>query len=389
MTASEQLNLFKSPPSASIEEEALEVKTENPDYLKRQIITYIGNKRQLLPFIEKGINVAKDRIGKEKITFLDLFSGSGVVSRAAKKHSQKIIANDLEGYSKVINECYLTNSESIDWKELSEIHESVVKRIESEWEPGFLTRLYSPENEEEIKKGERVFYTRRNATYLDTARKVIETIPHEYKKLFLAPLLSQASMHANTSGVFKGFYKNKDGIGQYGGSAKNALSRITRDIHIEKPVLSNFSCEHEVTQQDAASLIEDIDEVDIAYLDPPYNQHPYGSNYFMLNLICKYQEPEDISKVSGIPKTWNRSSYNKRKEAQDELFNVIEKCRAKFILISYSSEGFIEHEAFINELNHCGKVSVMDTKYNTFRGSRNLRERNIHLTEYLYLIEKN
>lgn len=381
----EQLNFFSEP---SIGRKNKKEVVEHSDYLKKQIITYIGNKRQLLPFIEQGINIAKEKIGSDKISFLDLFSGSGIVSRAAKKHSYKIISNDLESYSKHINECYLSNKDSIDWNVFHKLQKEFYSKIESEWSPGFITDLYSPKDEKNIQKGERVFYTRRNAIYLDTARKIINDIPNEYQKLFLGPLLSQASMHTNTSGVFKGFYKNKEGIGQYGGTAKNALSRITRDINVETPILSEFSCEYSILQKDAKSVVEEIEEVDIAYLDPPYNQHPYGSNYFMLNLLADYKIPENISQVSGIPNNWNRSNYNKRKKAQEELFSVIEKCPAKFILISYSSEGFIDHDAFLNELNHCGKVSVMDTQYNTFRGSRNLKERNIHLTEYLYLIEK-
>lgn len=361
---------------------------EDPDFLKRQLITYIGNKRQLIPFLEQGINVARKKIGKDKIVFLDLFSGSGVVSRAAKAYSSKVIANDLEKYSKVINECHLKNKAEVNWKELDDIYNYINEEIRKRWCPGFITELYAPANEEKIERGERVFYTRRNAIYLDTFRTVLNDIPNEYKTLFLSPILSQASMNANTSGVFKGFYKNKDGIGQYGGQGKNALSRILRDINVEKPVLSNFESDYSVHQEDSIKLLHDIDEVDIAYLDPPYNQHPYGSNYFMLNLLVDYEKPKDISKVSGIPKTWNRSKYNKKKTAENELFDAIKKCKAKFILISYSSEGFVEHESFINNLKHCGNVSAMDTQYNTFRGSRNLRDRNIHLTEYLYLIEK-
>ena len=59
--------------------------------------------------------------------------------------------------------------------------------------------------------------------------------------------------------------------------------------------------------------MEQLPPVDVAYLDPPYNQHPYGSNYFMLNLLASGREPaaEELSQVSGIPKNWNRSHYNK------------------------------------------------------------------------------
>ncbi|MFC6911564.1 DNA adenine methylase [Novosphingobium lubricantis] len=93
----------------------------------------------------------------------------------------------------------------------------------------------------------------------------------------LAPVLSQASMYANTSGVFKGFYKNKQGVGQFGGTARNALSRIKRDITVQAPIFSNFVCESRIYNCDANYLVREIDPVDIAYFDPPYNQH-YGSN---------------------------------------------------------------------------------------------------------------
>ena len=55
--------------------------------------------------------------------------------------------------------------------------------------------------------------------------------------------------------------------------------------------------------------------LDLLYLDPLYNQHPYGFNYFMLNLLCDYRRPERISRVSGIPRDWNRSPYNGRRTA--------------------------------------------------------------------------
>jgi len=131
-----------------------------------------------------------------------------------------------------------------------------------------------------------------------------------------------------------------------------------------------------------------LEEVDVAYLDPPYNQHPYGSNYFMLNLLVDYKKPTKVSRVSGIPKNWNRSRYNQKAEAEDALFDLVAKCKAKFILISYNSEGFISYDRFLATLEDCGKITVLETPYNTFRGSRNLRGRPIHVTEFLYLLEK-
>lgn len=66
----------------------------------------------------------------------------------------------------------------------------------------------------------------------------------------------------------------------------------------------------------------------------------------------------------------------------------MERVKAKIVLISYNSEGFVSQNRFLTELARIGDVSVMDTKYNTFRGCRNLSARDIHVTENLYLIDK-
>lgn len=365
-----------------------DIATENEEFLKTQLITYIGNKRSLLPFIDTGIRQAKARLGKERISFLDLFSGSGVVARMARQHCHTLHCNDLELYSHVVNSCYQTNAKDVDQGKLSTELDRVKNEVRENFSPGFISELYAPQDDENIQPGERVFYTRKNAIFLDTFCKVIENTPYEMRPFVLAPVLSQASMFANTSGVFKGFYKNKEGIGQFGGSARNALSRIKREITVQKPIFSNFSCKSILHNEDANALVNDIEGVDIAYFDPPYNQHPYGSNYFMLNLLCDYRRPEDVSSVSGIPTNWKRSRYNKAQHAEAALFDAVENVKAKFVLISYNSEGFISHERFLSELVSLGEVSVMDTRYNTFRGCRNLSGRDIHVTEFLYLIDK-
>jgi adenine-specific DNA-methyltransferase len=72
----------------------------------------------------------------------------------------------------------------------------------------------------------------------------------------------------------------------------------------------------------------------------------------------------------------------------ETLTYLIENIKAKFVLISFNSEGFISIEQMKNMLNNIGKLEVLETKYNTFRGSRNLNNREIHVNEYLYLLEK-
>ncbi|MCG4139193.1 DNA adenine methylase, partial [Campylobacter jejuni] len=258
-----------------------------------------------------------------------------------------------------------------------------------EFQTGFISELYAPKNEACIQKDERVFYTLKNALYLDTLRQKIEKeIPEELKHFFIAPLIYEASVHSNTSGVFKGFYKGRDGVGKFGGEAQNALKRIKGDIELKMPIFSNFSCEFEVVQKDANLLAKELENIDVAYLDPPYNQHPYSSNYFMLNLIANYQRPDEISKISGIPRDWNRSIFNKEKQAEDALFELINDLKAKIILLSYNCEGFVKKEKFLKRLQSLGKCQILEQKYPTFRASRNLKNRSIHIHEQLYILKK-
>jgi adenine-specific DNA-methyltransferase len=353
------------------------------------LITYIGSKRALLDFIGEGIGKVQKKLGKDKLRIFDAFSGSGIVARYFKRFSELLIVNDLEKYSAVTNGCYLSNEDELNTEHLRNFYREIRERLEGRLTRGIISESYAPLDDRNILENDRAFYTSRNAMYIDTARQLIGKIPEEEQKYFLAPLLSQASIHANTSGVFKGFYKNKEtGIGQFGGRNMDALFRITGEIELPFPVFSNFNCETVICNGDTNEIIKDLSEVDLAYLDPPYNQHPYGSNYFMLNLIVDYKKPVGTSKVSGIPKDWNRSMYNKQNKALEALTKLVAGIKAKYVMISFNSEGFIGIEEMRKTLGKAGKVEVLETKYNTFRGSRNLKNREIHVKEYLYLLEK-
>ena len=87
---------------------------ENPAYLREQIITYLGNKRALLPFLGRAVSIVKQRLGKSRLHCADLFSGSGIVARFLKRDSDFLVANDLELYSEITNRCYLSNKSDID-----------------------------------------------------------------------------------------------------------------------------------------------------------------------------------------------------------------------------------------------------------------------------------
>lgn len=363
---------------------------ENPGYLSRQLITYIGNKRALLGQIGTALARVKRRLGKDRLRVFDAFSGSGVVSRFLKAHASSLFSNDLEDYAAVTGRCYLSNRGDLDLPGLAELVADLNARVSTEsLAGGFIEELYAPRDEARITPDDRVFYTRANARRLDVYRRLIDTAPSGMKDLLLGPLLSRASVHANTAGVFKGFYKNRaTGVGQFGGTGADALVRIRGQIVLEVPVLSHFECDYEVFQEDANILAPTLRDLDLAYIDPPYNQHPYGSNYFMLNLLVHYRRPTQISRVSGIPTDWRRSGYNVRARSLPLLRQLVAALDARFLLISYNNEGFISPDEMQSLLSTLGTVETFATSYNAFRGSRNFNHRPLRVTEQLFLVER-
>lgn len=358
-------------------------------YLTDQLVTYIGNKRTLLPRLDAVAREVRGLVGRDLVA-ADVFSGSGVVSRMLKAHSARLVSNDLEPYAAVLSRCYLANHGEVPWRRVQYlINEFNTVVAEAESTDGFIERLYAPTNDDAILPGERVFFTRDNARRLDHYRQLIGTVDEAVQPFLLAPLLSAASIHANTAGVFKGFYKDRlTGIGRFGGLGQDALSRIKGTIELRPPVLGPHSCDLVVHRHDANALAAVIGAVDLAYLDPPYNQHPYGSNYFMLNLLVDYKEPDEISPVSGIPVDWQRSGYNVRKRSLGLMTDLVEGLNARYLLVSFNDEGFIAPDVMMKVLASVGKVREFTFAYNTYRGSRNLGGRAMHVTEHLYLVEK-
>jgi adenine-specific DNA-methyltransferase len=205
----------------------------------------------------------------------------------------------------------------------------------------------------------------------------------------ITPLLNKASINVNTAGVFKGFYKDNN-IGCFGGKGKFALSRIKKAIVLDLPIWNDEKYNSFPSNKDINILVNDLpNNIDIMYLDPPYNQHPYGSNYFMLNIIAKNEEPLDLSKVSGIPSNWNKSNYNSRLKAIESMNHLLTNGLSKsiYLLISYNNEGIIKTEDW-ETLFEPYNIKKYEINYDTYKGSRNLKKRSDKVIEIMYLVSK-
>ena len=364
----------------------------NDNFTYQTMLTYIGNKRKLVSYIEKIVqeNVLPV-VKKEKLNIFDGFAGSSVVSRSLSQFANVIHTNDMEKYSSVMALCFLeTPNESMKQRIVHHIERMNILAKNGPFIKGVITNNYSPKDTKNVQEGERCFYTHENALIIDTLRKYIsDNVEPELFSYCITPLLIKASIHTNTAGVFKGFYKDKKtGIGSFGGSQVNDVNRITKQIELDIPVWSDFNFKSVIYNEDINILIDKLpDNFDLVYLDPPYNQHPYGSNYHMLNTIIHNRLDENISEVAGIPKNWNKSDYNYETKAIKAMITLIQKTiqKSKFILLSYNNEGIIPMEKW-DQIFSKYEVQKFKKPYDTYKGSRNLKNRPKKVVEFMYLI---
>jgi len=346
------------------------------EFLFNQLIPYIGNKRKLLKLIEQAIQQTSAKEG----TFLDLFAGSGVVSRMAKLLGYRVISNDWEPYAQAINRCYIACNRPPKFASLGGYQQAIdcLNRLPAK--VGWITEHLCPRDDTDYDiRTDRMFYMRKNGMRIDAIREEIAAwkdagrLTDAEEACLLAPLVYQACYRSNTSGVFKGFHNG------WGGQTKTALYRIATDLRLDVPVFHDNGQENLVFREDAQQLAERLasEEVEIAYLDPPYNQHPYGSNYHVLNSVVLWDKPELSKQITRGTKaairldwrTERRSAYNYKEEASEVYRRLLHAINARYILTSYSTDGTIPLDAMLQANVARGQVSLVMQGYKRYRVS--------------------
>ena len=346
------------------------------DYIFNQLIPYIGNKRKLLDLIWRALRHTGAGPGS---TFLDMFAGSGVVSRLAKTLGYRVIANDWEPYTKAINTCYIACNLKPAFVSLGGYQAAVDCLNNLPPRVDWVTEHLCPCDDVNYHIAvDRMFYMRKNGVRIDAIRHQISqwresgTIGEDEEACLLAPLLYQACYTSNTSGVFKGFHNG------WGGQTQTALYRIAGDLRLSPAVFLDNNLDNEVICGDAQRVAEELqDIVDVAYLDPPYNQHPYGSNYHVLNSVTLWDKPA-LSKAitpgtkSAIRMDWRtarRSAYNYKGEAENAYRDLIQALKVRFIMTSYSTDGIIPLEDVLRANVEQGSVHIETCEYKRYRVS--------------------
>ena len=343
---------------------------------------FIGNKELIVNEIKellksKGLlNTEKelfDDNAKSKLKFFDAFCGTGAVSNSIKDYFD-LVVNDLITWSVIYTRGRVTSA-TCDFEKLGfdpfEYLNGNKKKSK-----GFFYKNYSPGG------SERMYFNPDNAGRIDYFRKTIEKwkkseliTQNEYSYL-LASLIESISFVSNTAGVYGAFLKHWD-------------PRSQKPIIFQRVDSKNSNCNNvEYFNRKIEDIIEEV-ECDILYLDPPYTQNQYGTQYHLLETLVLDDKPS-ISPITGSrPTTPMRSDWSKDFKSHILFDRLIAKTKAKYIIFSYSKDGFMSKSFIEASLKRYGKSETYKCKKITYNKYKNFKSRGKkdHF-EYLFFIEK-
>ena len=333
-------------------------------------MNYIGSKLKLCQhFLPETIKSVCGTDLSQK-TFCDIFAGTGIVGRTFKTSVKKVISNDIEYYSYILNKNYIENHRPLKNAEnlVSELNEI------SFCVDGFIYKNYCLGG-----NGERQYFSDENGKKIDSIRIKIEEWKNNGKinksmyYFLLASLLESADKVANTASVYGAYLKNLKK------SAKKQMILESADFELNDN-------EHEVFKSDANELITRISG-DILYLDPPYNTRQYGANYHILNTIAEYK-PFVPKGKTGL-REYTRSKYCSVSSVKEEFENLIKNANFKYIFLSYNNEGLMSVEDVRRIMRKYGRYDLAQTDYQRFKADSNRFNKAKSTVEYLHILEKN
>lgn len=312
------------------------------------VIKYLGSKRMLIPRILEVIQA----IDGAK-TVLDLFSGTSRVGHALKRVGYQVFANDHNAYAAAIATCYV----EADVEDVEEDAKRLIAELNGiPGSAGYMTETFCERSR---------FFHPKNGERIDSIREEIarKGLPRELEAVLLVSLMEAADRVDSTTGVQMAYLKSW-------------APRATNDLELRVPDLLPRSPHgkgeaHELDAHAAAKSLQ----ADVAYLDPPYNQHKYLGNYHVWESLIRWDKPEVYGIACKRTDCRERTSvFNSKPRAEGAMKSLLESIRARSLVISFSNEGYLGRtymeETLAGLWGGSAKVTTIESDYKRYIGAK-------------------
>lgn len=299
------------------------------------MIKYLGSKRRLVSTLGEVATRAGAR------SAVDLFTGTTRVAQELKRRGLLVTACDTARYAEVFARCYVaTDRDAVDARELAD---AVAHLDALPGEPGYITDTFCSRSR---------YFQPHNGARIDAVRDEVE---RTYRSTWLYPVLLTSLIEAadrvdSTTGVQMAY-------------VKRWAPRSNEPLRLRVPQL--WPGEGHAVRGDAVALAGSLAEsvaADLVYLDPPYNQHRYYTNYHIWETLVAWDAPAHYGvacKRLDARDEATKSVFNRKRLMPDALRRTIAAVRAPLVVVSYNDESWVALADLVDMCAVHGRVEVL------------------------------
>jgi adenine-specific DNA-methyltransferase len=308
------------------------------------VIKYLGSKRLLVPLL---VDTIRALPGARSV--VDLFSGTSRVGHALKAAGFRVLANDHNAYAATLARCYV----QADHEDVAHDAARLIRELDAlPGEAGWFTHTFCEQSR---------FFRPENGARVDAMREAIarKGLAPELEAVLLVSLMEAADRVDSTTGVQMAYLKDW---------APRAGNRLTLRQPSLLPRAAHGRGEaHQLDALDAAHTLE----ADVAYLDPPYNQHKYLGNYHVWESLVRWDKPEVYGTACKRTDCRERlSDFNSRARIRAALAGLVAALRVRHLVVSFSNEGFVTRAEMEALLATRGPVTVLERDSRRYVGAQ-------------------
>ena len=307
------------------------------------MIKYLGSKRLLVPVLGEIASAVEAR------TAVDLFTGTTRVAQELKRRGLHVTTNDTATYSAVLSDCFIaTDADRVGPAERAELADALARLQALPGRRGYVTETFCEQAR---------YFQPANGARIDAIRDAIET---DHRGSWLHPVLLTSLLLAadrvdSTTGVQMAYLKQW-------------APRASRPLTLAVPELLPGT--GTTVLGDALESVDRLPAVDLVYLDPPYNQHRYATNYHVWETLVRWDAPEHYGvacKRLDSRDLTRKSAFNVRRTMPAALAEVIRRARAEVVVVSCNDETWVGPDEVSGWLDEAGHESVARLAFDTKR----------------------